>query len=365
MAIIERKLAVWFWVSIAILSLATLYVLQDILLPFVLALAIAYLLDPLVDRIEKFGLRKGWRRILNRSSATLIALGLFAFFVVSVISLLIPVLQSQLRSITITFPQYFNDFIAMAKPYYQPLLDQVSADDNAKLTELAGKQVSTALAILDGAFRRIVESGSVLLSLFSVVIVTPVVTYYVLHDWDKIVLKIDSWLPRPHAATIRTQIGLMDDCLSGFVRGQGLVCLILGLFYAIALSIVGLDFGLTIGLFSGLMSFVPYFGAGLGLLISVVVAIKQFPDWFSVLLVLGTFVVGQVMEGYVLSPRLVGSRVGLHAVWIIFALMAGGSLFGFVGILLAVPVAAALGVLFRFMIERYQSSEYFQGAPNS
>jgi predicted PurR-regulated permease PerM len=315
----------------------------------------------MVDRLQSIGRRKGWRRIFNRSTSALIALAAFTFLLVSVISLLIPVLQSQFRSIVLTVPKYFAEIVAYAKPYYESFAGQMSAADNEKITELAGKQVSTALTILDGAFRHLIDSGSVMLSLFSVVIITPIVSYYLLRDWDVLVNRIDSWLPRAHAGTVRSQIHMIDDCLSGFVRGQGLVCLFLGLFYAICLSLVGLDFGLTIGLFSGLMSFVPYFGSGLGLLISLVVALKQFSDWFSIGLVLGIFIVGQVLEGYVLSPRLVGERVGLHAVWIIFALMAGGSLFGFVGILLAVPVAAALGVLFRFMIEQYKSSPLYQG----
>jgi predicted PurR-regulated permease PerM len=145
------------------------------------------------------------------------------------------------------------------------------------------------------------------------------------------------------------------------VRGQGIVCLILGGYYALGLTLAGLDFGLTIGLFSGFMSFIPYFGTGLGALISIVLAIKQFGDWFSVGLVIAVFVVGQILEGYVLSPHFVGPRVGLHAVWIIFALMVGGSLFGFVGVLLAVPAAAVIGVWTRFFINRYMESSYYSG----
>jgi predicted PurR-regulated permease PerM len=357
----ERKLAIWFWASLTLLFLAGLYLLQEILLPFVLAFAIAYLLDPLVDRIERLGRRPFWRHICTRGNATLFALSLSTFVLVGIISMLVPVVKSQVQDIAATFPRYFGELVALAKPYYAPLLADFNNGDNTQLTDLAGKQVSTALNILDGAFRHLVDSGSVLLSLFSVVIVTPIVTFYLLRDWDKIVAKIDSWLPLGQADLIRGQMHLVNQSLSGFVRGQGLVCISLGVFYAVALSVIGLDFGLTIGLFTGLMSFVPYFGSGLGLLISLVVAIKQFPDWFSIGLVLAAFIVGQVLEGYVLSPRLVGERVGLHAVWIIFALMAGGSLFGFLGILLAVPVAATLGVLFRFLLDRYQSSEFYLG----
>lgn len=354
-------MAIWFWVSITLLTLAGLYVLQDILLPFVLGFAIAYLMDPFVDQFEKLGTRKGWRVVFTRSACTLIVLTIFTSVLIAVISMLVPVLQSQVRSIAEGFPKYMANLIETLRPYYQPYLSDVMNQDNAKMTELAGKQVSTALTVLDGAFHKIIDSGSALLSLFSVVIITPVVSYYILRDWDVIVKKVDSWLPREHAPLIREQIAQIDDCLSGFVRGQGMVCLCLGVFYSTCLSVIGLEFGLTIGLFTGLMSFVPYFGSGLGLMISMLVALKQFPDWFSIGLVLATFIVGQILEGYVLSPKLVGERVKLHAVWIIFALLAGGSLFGFVGILLAVPVAATLGVLFRFLIDQYKSSSFYSG----
>lgn len=358
----EKKMAVWFWVSITLLLLAALYVLQEILLPFVLAFVVAYLLDPLVDRMERLGRRNRLLGLLySRANATLIALSLFTSVLVAVVSLLVPVVQAQVRDIAMTFPHYFGSFMALVQPYYQPLLNDLSMGDNAKLGDLAGQQVGTALQIMDVALQRLIQSGSALLSLFSVVIVTPVVSFYLLRDWDKLVQKIDSFLPVPHADTIRGQMHLIDLSLSGFVRGQGLVCLILGIFYALGLSIVGLDFGLTIGLFTGLMSFVPYFGSGLGMLISLVVAIKQFPDWFSVGLILAIFMVGQILESYVLSPRLVGERVGLHAVWVIFALMAGGSLFGLVGVLLAVPLAAALGVLLRFMLDRYRRGPFYLG----
>lgn len=360
----ERRAAQLFWISMILLALAALYILQEILLPFVLGFAIAYLLDPLVDMLQKVGItgRDNKKRTISRGHATLIALTLFSSIVVAIISMLVPVVQAQVISIAQTVPRYLKELSGYARPYYDMVLGQVSlASEEGQVTDLAGKHVSTALGLMSGAFKKLVEGGAILFSLFSVVIITPIVSFYLLRDWDNIMRKVDGWLPRKHADTIRTQILLIDQSLSGFVRGQGLVCLILGIFYATSLSIIGLDFGLTIGLFTGFMSFVPYFGSGLGMTISIVVALKEFSDWLSVALVLGIFMVGQFLEGYVLSPRLVGERVGLHAVWIIFALMAGGSLFGFVGILLAVPLAAALGVLFRFAIDQYKQSTYYTG----
>lgn len=363
----ERKNSSWFWMALILLALAAIYVLQEILLPFVLGFVIAYMLDPLVDWLEKIGRGKRKRGVFSRGTASLIALSLLFSLIVSIVSLLVPVLQSQIRSIVMTVPRYFADLMEYVKPYYADILGEVGVnmnavtDDPEKLSGLAGKHMTTALELMNAAFKKIVESGTVLFSLFSVVVIVPIVSFYLLRDWDKIIVKVDGWLPREHAETIRDLVRQIDESLSGFVRGQGLVCLTLGVFYAVCLSLVGLDFGLTIGLFTGFMSFVPYFGSGLGMLISIVVAIKEFSDWFSVGLVAGIFIVGQILEGYVLSPRLVGERTGLHAVWIIFALMAGGALFGFVGILLAVPVAAALGVLSRFAIDQYKTSEYYRG----
>jgi len=193
----------------------------------------------------------------------------------------------------------------------------------------------------------------------SLLFITPVVAFFLLRDWDRILARIDSWLPRRHAPVIRAQAAKVDETLSGFVRGQGTVCLLLGVFYAIALALVGLDFGLVIGVLIGLISFVPYAGAMIGAVLSIGLAAVQFGDWTHVLIIAGIFVFGQAVEGNVLTPKLVGDRVNLHPVWVIFALLAFGSLFGFVGVLLAVPIAAILGVLVRFALERYLASPLY------
>lgn len=348
-----------FWLGMAVFFFALLYILQGILLPFVLAFAIAYLLDPAVDQIERIKFSK--RKKLGRNVGTLIALNLFVLLFVALALLLVPVIQTQVKSIVSVFPQYLKELSQQYNPFMAEIKKQFGMDGLGGIEEVAGQHVSAALGLMNDAFKQVVEGGTALLSLFSVVVITPVVTFYVLRDWDHVIAKLDAWLPREHAPIIRQQMRLVDQTLSGFVRGQGMVCLTLAVFYALSLTVVGLDFGLTIGLFSGLMSFIPYFGTGLGALISIVIAIKQFPDWFSVGLVAGIYAVGQVLEGYVLAPRFVGPRVGLHAVWIIFALMAGGSLFGFVGVLLAVPAAAAIGVWARFGIQQYMKSDYYQG----
>jgi predicted PurR-regulated permease PerM len=184
-------------------------------------------------------------------------------------------------------------------------------------------------------------------------VITPVVTFYLLRDWDKLVAKLDQWLPRDSAETIRAQVALVDETLAAFARGQAIVCLLLGVFYGIGLTLVGLEYGLIIGLVTGLISFVPYFGMLTGMVVGVGLAFVQFDSLMPVVMVLAVFGVGQVIEGNVVTPKLVGDRIGLHPVWMIFALMAGGALFGFMGILLAVPVAATIGVLSRFALSRY------------
>ena len=189
------------------------------------------------------------------------------------------------------------------------------------------------------------------------------VAFYLLRDWDLIVTKIDIWLPRNHAPIIRKQINEIDRILAAFVRGQMTVCIILGLFYGISLSLIGLDFGFLVGFMTGLLAFIPYFGMLLGLVVGLGIAIFQFTDWLPVLGVAAVFLVGQVLEGNFITPKLVGDRVGLHPVWIIFALLAGGTLFGFVGILVAVPVAAATGVLIRFALAQYMGSALYKGQP--
>ena len=205
----------------------------------------------------------------------------------------------------------------------------------------------------------VLSGGAAVANTLSLIIITPVVTFYLLRDWDNIAATVDGWLPRAQAPTIRELASEVDRTLAGFLRGQGTVCLLLGVFYAIGLTVAGLDFGLVIGLIAGLLSFIPYVGSIVGLLLSVGLAFLQFDDWLRVAVVAGIFFVGQALEGNVLTPRLVGGRVGLHPVWVIFAILAGGTLFGFVGVLLAVPVAAVIGVGTRFALTRYLDSPYY------
>ena len=217
------------------------------------------------------------------------------------------------------------------------------------------KVIGGALAVIQGVW----SSGLALVNLIGLVVVTPVVAWYLLRDWDRIVEAVDGWLPRDHAPVIREQVRIIDRTLAGFVRGQAMVCLILGAVYAIALELAGLDYGLVVGLVAGLISFIPYVGSLVGLALSVGLAAIQFDEPLRIALIAVIFVAGQAIEGNFLTPKLVGEKVGLHPVWVIFGLLAGGSLFGFVGVLLAIPVAAVVGVGLRFALARYKAGPYY------
>lgn len=327
-----------------------LWFLGDVLLPFVLGSAIAYFIDPLADRLERYG--------LSRAAATAV-ITVFALFLAIVMGLLvIPTLISQLVDLINVAPQLMRD-----------LQDFITRQFPSILVE--GSTARETLTSIGDAIKErgpeLVESvlGSAR-SVFGVVIllvIVPVVSVYMLLDWDRMIARIDDLLPRDHAPVIRQLAGDIDKTLASFIRGMGSVCVILGTYYAIALMLVGLQFGLIVGFIAGLVTFIPYLGAMIGGALAIGLALFQFwGDWASIGLVAGVFVLGQVIEGNFLTPKLVGDSVGLHPVWLLLALSVFGALFGFVGMLVAVPVAAALGVLARFATDQYLSSILYRGS---
>jgi len=348
---VERQLR--FWLIGFAVFLVALYLLRTVLLPFVAGMAVAYLLDPVCDRLEAWG--------LSRTLATTVLTVLFLVVAAAAAVLLIPVLAGQVVSLLERVP----DSIEALRGQSARLLAIVEARvDPAMIERIESAVAGSADRLVAWGTEflgQVISGGVALANLLSLLVITPVVAFYLLRDWDRIVARVDGWLPREHAETIRERVREVDRTLAGFLRGQGLVCLILGLFYAIALSIAGLDFGLVVGLVAGLLSFIPYVGAIIGLVLSVGLALLQFDDWLRVAIVAGIFFVGQAVEGNFLTPKLVGESVGLHPVWIIFGLLAGGALFGFVGVLLAIPVAAVIGVGVRFALDRYLQSRYYRG----
>jgi predicted PurR-regulated permease PerM len=275
--------------------------------------------------------------------------------------LVAPILGGQLSSFIDNIPAYVTKLQSLvsdpSRPWVQKLL---GAGINADKT--IGDLVTQGAGWLTTFLKSLWSGGRALVSLFSLIVVTPVVAFYLIYDWHRMLNTVDSWIPVRHRETVRQLARECDAAIAGFVRGQSSVCLILGSFYAVALTLVGLNFGLLIGLISGLITFIPYVGSMTGLILALGVAVAQFwPDWTSILMVLGIFLVGQFIEGNVLAPKLVGESVGLHPVWVIFALLAFGYLFGFVGLLVAVPLAATIGVLARFALRRYLASSVYTG----
>ncbi|MEX2617597.1 MAG: AI-2E family transporter [Alphaproteobacteria bacterium] len=345
------------WTAGLLVFIALIFLLRDILLPFVVGMAIAYILDPVCDRLEA----RGFSRML----ATTLVTALFFVIMLLIILLLTPLITAQIIEFVEKVPGYVATLRDKAGQLTGFVESRMSEEDIGKLQEMLGSATDPMLKYMAGFARGIVSGIGMFLTLLSLVVITPVVTFYLLRDWDVMIARVDSWLPREKAEIIREQVRLIDDTLAGFARGQALVCLLLGIFYAVGLTVVGLDFGIVVGFTTGLISFVPYFGMLFGFVVGMGIAIAQFGEVVPVLLVAAVFVVGQVLEGNFVTPKLVGDRVGLHAVWIIFALMAGGVLFGFLGVLIAVPVMVVIGVLTRFLLGQYLDSPLYdsEGKP--
>jgi predicted PurR-regulated permease PerM len=341
-----------FWLIGLIVALIAIYLLRAILLPFVAGMAIAYFLDPACDRLEKW---------MSRTWATTVVTLIFAVLIVLALVLIAPLLIDQLTQFAQALPDLMNRAHTKLLPYYTSLQQRFDLPNIAELGDLARSRMGTGLNWILQTLLNLVQSSVAIANLLSLVFITPVVTFYLLRDWDRIVAKIDVLLPRQHAAVIRAQGREIDVTLAGFARGQATVCIILATYYATALMIVGLPFGLAVGMVAGLLTFIPYLGAIGGFVIAIAIALVNFDTWSGVIAVAAVFGIGQVAEGNVLTPKLVGDRVGLHPVWVIFALLAGGTLFGFLGLLLAVPVAAGIGVLVRFALSRYLASPVYLG----
>lgn len=345
----RQKWTIWGAVMLAVLLF--LFVFSEILPPFIFGAAIAYFCDPIADRLEKRGLSRLIATVVVLISAVLI----FALLAVAVLPLLI----EQFTALTKNLP----DYVDTLRSRIEGLIGKIDSSTTVENTDAkpAATQLREAAQGLSGRLLQGLWSGGVaFVGALAAIVVTPVVAFYLLLDWDRMIARVDDLIPRRHLDEVRRIFRDIDDVLAGFMRGQFLVCIIQGTFYAVGLSLIGLDFALVVGMISGMASFIPYVGAILGLVLSMGLALTQFwGEWGMVLAVLGVFVAGQVIEGNFLTPYLVGGSVGLHPVWLIFALAAFGSLFGFAGLLVAVPAAAVVGVLTRHGITRYRDSRLY------
>ena len=344
---------VWFWVGFGALVVGFLVLFSEILFPFIAGVAIAYFLNPAVVKADKLGLSRAFSAslVLVIFAASLGLIGLLVF----------PILQGQIAALLMHLPVIVEGGLSRWSELTFNNI-HVSKLVNTEIGEDALLGAIPRLA--DWVFQSlqtIWQSASTLINLVGLFFVTPVIAWYLLRDWEKLISKCNHWLPREHAPTIRRQLQLIDEILANYCRGQASVCLILATSYSVALGLLGLEYGLAVGLIAGITSFVPYVGPIFGFSLAGGLAYFQFGGLEFVGIVAGVFLVGQLVEGYVLTPKLVGERIGLSAVWVLFALLAGGSLFGLVGVLLAVPVAAIIGVAVRFFFNRYLKSSLYHG----
>ena len=336
-----------FWTAILVMTLVALVLLREILLPFVLGMLAAYLLVPVVNRLEALG--------INRSLAAVAIVLLLVVGFLGVILVTLPILIGELRFFIGAFPSYVARLQSPIAEANTPWLRSMFGDDLR--IEQSAISIVTARSSewLDDVLRSLWSGGQALMSILSLLVVAPIVTIYLLIDWTRMIATLEAWFPQLRHDDVRALTREIHDTVAGFMQGQLVICLILSVFYAVALKLTGLSHAILIGVAAGLISFVPYFGAGLGMVVSLCVAVSQFwPNWTPIFLVGLIFLAGETMSDYVLSPRIVGARVKLNPVWLMFALFAFGWLFGFVGLLIAVPLAASLGVLLRFAMRRLE-----------
>jgi predicted PurR-regulated permease PerM len=329
---------------------------DSVLAPFVAAAVLAYALDPPTSYLTRLGVPRGLAALLM-ILALLFVLLLFAL-------LLYPLILAQIGLLVNRVPQYVQLVQGWAREEITHLQENFGSDVvNDKLRDLVSSQAGTMLSVVASTLTGVIGSGVAIFNVLSLAVVTPVVGFYLLRDWQGVIRRVDAWLPRRYAGVIRAQAREVDRILSAWVRGQAMCCVILAVYYALALSLAGLDLGLIVGMAAGVLSFIPYVGSITGGVTAIGLALAQFPHWRGVIVVIGVLLVGQVLEGYVIYPRFLGDRVELPAVWVIFALFAGGAAFGFLGVMLAVPVAATIGVLCRFWLRRYLTSQLYLDPP--
>ncbi|MEK8092808.1 AI-2E family transporter [Methylocystis sp. IM3] len=362
---LERQLMLW---GVALLAVgAILYLLSPVLAPFVAGTALGYLLDPVADRLQRWG--------ASRLGAALLLLSAFIAFVVTALVILLPILTHQMAGFVTALPGYLQTLHGLviewsthfSSQYFREYLEKYGlggASANLDVEKYFNDLASQGAVLVGDFAKSLLLRGYAFINVISLIVITPVVAFYMLLDWDHMVEIVDDLIPPRHREDVRMLARDINRALAGFVRGQSLVCLFLGVWYAVGLSAIGLNFGFLIGVIAGILSFVPYVGSITAFVLSIIIAIVQaWPHINLPIEAVAIVTTGLIMDGYVLSPRLVGASVGLHPVWIMFALLAFGALFGFTGLIVAVPVAAALGALMRFLARRYRASALYREPP--
>ncbi len=360
---LERQVLVWAAALAALWWL--LHLLGSAVTPFAAGIALGYLFDPVVRRLERIG--------LSRLTASLLILAAFVLVAVLFLVVVAPILGNQLIGFTQKLPGYVMRLQALAVDEGNALLERYGGEwrnsvglgnplTAEQIQKSIGDFVAQSAQWLLNAVRSLASGCAAIVNFFSFLIVTPIVAFYILVDWNRMIATLDGWLPLDHRDALRAIASEIDAALAGFIRGQSLVCLFLGLWYGIGLTLIGLDFGFLIGVIAGVLSFVPSVGSLIALVLSIAVSLVQgWPSLTLFFMALGVVVAGQFLEGNVISPKLVGGSVGLHPGWLMFALLAFGQLFGFVGLVIAVPAAAAIGVVVRHLIGLYLKSPFYLG----
>lgn len=350
----SRQRQILFWVAALVAFLVFLRVFAGILLPFVAGMGLAYLLDPMARWFEARG--------LSRPVATVVILLIFVVLFAAALVIVVPLLVNQLTAFITQVPAY----VEKLQHLFESLLDSKVAqyfgiDATTLGTSLRGL-LGQGATLLTNVLSSVLSSGLALLDVLSLIVITPVVAFYLLYDWSRLTIYLDSLLPRDHADEIRVLLREINRRIAAFVRGQGLICVVLAAIYGAGLALAGISFGFLVGLAAGILSFIPYVGTAIGLVGGVGLALAQFwPDWVPAAIAVGIFILGQLVSDYVLTPKLIGDNVGLHPVWVIFSFFAFAVLFGFVGLIIAIPAAAAIGVLVRYGLSLYLDSPIYRG----
>lgn len=342
----------WFWLTIFVVASSLLYFLAPILLPFVAGALLAYIGDPLVDRLEKLN--------ISRTLSVVVVFFVVFLFIIPLVLFLIPLIESQIRLLFAKAPEYIDWLMANLRPTLKETLGiDIPAFETEQLKETFAQQFSGAGNFFKSLIRTVTHSGLVVAGWAANLFLIPVISFYLLRDWDRLVDYIRDLIPRNIEPTVSLLAKESDEVLGAFVRGQMLVMVSLGTIYAIGLKMVGLEFSLLIGMLAGILSFIPYMGLIVGILVAGIAVLLQTHDPSNLLWVSLVFIVAQVIEGTLLTPLLVGDRIGLHPVAVIFSVLAGGQLFGFFGILLALPVFAVLAVIMRYFHGTYKGSHLY------
>ncbi len=346
----------WFWLTIGLISSALLYFLSPILLPFIAGALLAYLGDPIVDRLETW-------KISRTLSVVIVFVGLI-LLLLPILLFIVPLLESQIKLLIDKTPGYIDWLMINLEPTLKDTLGiSIPALEVDQLKQTFTEQFSNAGSFMKSLVRTVTHSGAVVAGWTANLFLIPVITFYLLRDWDRLVDYIHDLLPRHVEPTISLLAKESDNVLGAFLRGQMLVMMALGTIYAIGLKIVGLEFSLLIGMLAGILSFIPYMGLVVGMVVAGIAVLLQTQDPSNLIWVALVFIAAQVIEGTILTPLLVGDRIGLHPVAVIFSVLAGGQLFGFFGILLALPVFAVLAVIMRHFHKSYKGSHLYDEAP--